>query len=150
MKLLRSFLPIVAFLAFTGAGCDIVDPSDDIAGYYDYAGSVRDEPGKSVNGQLDISRGFGHSEADVDLEWNYYEGGRRVLYIETVRTVPAYVTGSSVEFTVEGRLELSDGSSTDFRLEHDGRREGSRGLRGTWRLVTDLPSDDSGTFTARR
>ena len=50
---------------------------------------------------------------------------------------------------VEGQLEVGAGQYRDFRLTHEGRRSG-RSLRGTWRLVTDLPSDDAGTFTARR
>jgi hypothetical protein len=153
MHLLRSRIPIVALTAILFAGCDLaLDPRDDFTGYYDYAGTVFDAPGYSVNGQLDISRGYGYgSDAEVELEWNFYEGGRRVLYVETTRSVPARTySDGSIEFTVEGSLQLSNGSWTDFRLTHDGQRDGSRGLRGRWRLVTDLPSDDSGTFTARR
>jgi hypothetical protein len=151
MHQIRSRLPFIAAAAVLLGGCDLaLDPADDIAGYYDYAGVVYDSPGHSVNGQLNISRGFS-SDADVDLEWNFYEGSRRVVHVETTRSVPAQVySDGRVRFTVEGRLELDDGSYTDFRLIHDGRRDGRRGLRGTWRLETDLPSDDSGSFSAMR
>ncbi len=153
MTLLRSRILTVALAAVTLGGCDLaLDPRDDISGYYDYAGSVYDAPGHSVNGQLDISRGYGaSSDADLHLQWNFYEGSRRVLFVETTRTVPVDVrSDGTIRFEVEGQLRLSDGGYTDFRLIHEGRREGSRGLRGTWRLITDLPSDDSGPFTATR
>jgi hypothetical protein len=36
-----------------------------------------------------------------------------------------------------------------FTLSHDGWLQG-RTITGDWRLVTELPTDDSGSFTARR
>lgn len=145
-----SRLALLAILPLTLAGCDVLGPQDDLSGYYDYAGTVYDSPGHSVNGQLDIRQGY-TSNADVDVDWNFYEGSQRVVHVVTSRTVPAVVQGDgTIRFTVEGRLQLSDGSYTDFTLTHDGRRSGTRGLKGTWRLLTDLPSDDSGSFTATR
>ncbi|MEO5510619.1 MAG: hypothetical protein ABIV28_08955 [Longimicrobiales bacterium] len=153
MPLSRLRLPFlaVALATLTVGGCDLaLDPRDDISGYYDYAGDVYDSPGFSVNGQLDISRPYSYG-SEIDLDWNFYEGSRRVLHVETTRAVPAEVDiDGALRFTVEGSLQLSDGSWTDFRLTHTGRREDHRSLRGTWRLTTDLPSDDSGTFSARR
>ena len=153
MQLFRSnrlTLPFVFLTAFAASACDIVGVDDDLLGYYDYAGTVYDEPGRSVNGQLDITGTYGRA-ADVDVQWNFYEGSQRVVHVESARRVPATISSDGrIRFTVEGQLQLSNGSYTNFTLTHDGRRSGSRGLRGTWRLVTDLPSDDSGTFTATR
>jgi hypothetical protein len=152
MQLLRSKLPFALVTAVLLGGCDLaLDPRDDLEGFYDYAGTVYGSPGFSVNGQLDIDQGYRTgSDADAELDWNFYEGSRRVVRIETVRTVPVYVGHDGrFDFTVEGRLEVGSGQYRDFRLTHDGYRDG-RTLRGTWRLVTDLPSDDRGNFSARR
>jgi hypothetical protein len=156
MQLIRSrfhsFIPLALLFTSTAfsAGCDALGPAEDLAGFYDYAGTVYDSPGRSVNGQLNITRPFGN-EADVDVDWNFYEGGQRVVHVETSRTVPAqFESDGDIRWTVEGSLQLNDGSFTNFTLTHEGHRSGSRGLKGTWRLQTDLPSDDSGTFTATR
>jgi hypothetical protein len=144
-----SFVPLAAVLAVS-TGCDALGPNEDLAGFYNYAGTVYNSPGRSVNGQLNITRPFGN-EADVDVDWNFYEGSQRVVHVESSRDVPAQILNDgTIRFTVEGSLQLSDGTFTNFTLTHDGRRSGSRGLKGTWRLLTDLPSDDSGTFTASR
>lgn len=153
MHLLRSRTPLLAVLAVvavTAGGCDILGPNADLAGYYNYAGTVYNSPGHSVNGQLDISGQYSNS-ADIGVDWNFYEGGQRIVHVQTTRSVPADIrSDGSILFTVDGRLQLADGTLTNFTLTHEGRRSGTRGLTGTWRLVTDLPSDDSGNFTATR
>ena len=138
-----------SLLALGLAGCDLaLGYDDDIGGFYDYAGTVRDAPGYSVNGQLYIdhrSRRNGY----LDMEWFMYEGSRRILEIED-RSVPVTIDSNGrVRFTITGDLRLSDGGWTYFRLVHDGRVSG-RTLRGNWELITDLPSTDRGTFSASR
>ena len=151
MTLRRLQITFTALAAMAAGGCDLsLDPlRDDITGYYDYAGTVYDSPGHSVNGQIDIVRQYGHS-ADVQVEWNFYEGSRRIVHIESLNSVPAEIrSDGTIRFTVEGELELDGGGWSDFELTHDGRLDG-RTLRGSWRLRTDLPSDDRGSFNARR
>ena len=149
MNLLRSKALMMAGAVMLG-GCDLaLDPGEQLSGFYDYAGTVYGEPGFSVNGQMDIRETY-RDDADAEIEWNYYEGSRRVVAIETIRAVPVDIDyDGRFRFVVEGQLDLGNGQYRDFRLVHDGQRSG-RSLRGTWRLTTDLPSDDSGTFTARR
>ena len=149
MKLLRSKALMMAGAVALG-GCDLaLDPGEQLSGFYDYAGTVYGEPGFSVNGQMDIRQSY-RDAADAEIEWNFYEGSRRVVAIETVRAVPVdFDYNDRFHFEVEGQLEVGSGQYRDFRLIHDGERSG-RSLRGTWRLITDLPSDDAGTFTARR
>ncbi|MGH7506822.1 MAG: hypothetical protein ACRELX_14290 [Longimicrobiales bacterium] len=127
---------------------DVFGPGDRFEGFYNYAGTVNDEFGDVVVGSIRITRARG-DRAYVDIDWEYLDRGSSVIRIESDRSAIADIDGDGrIEFDFEGDLFI-DGGITYFRLSHDGWLNG-RTLTGDWRLETDLPTDDRGTFTARR
>lgn len=133
------------------AGCD-----DDIygigrhdfEGVYSYAGTVDNELGDVVVGEIVITRQRG-SRALVTLEWSYLDQGVEIVTISTDRPADAELwSDGRIRFDFEGDLFMDD-DVVSFRLEHDGRLENGT-LTGFWRLTTGLPTDDTGTFTASR
>ena len=149
----RIFKPITwatPLLAVALAACENPYGYDDyIEGFYDYAGTVYDAPGYSVNGQMYVNQSTSRREADAELEWYMYEGSRAIVQIESGYVPMTMYSDGRVRWVVTGEMQLSDGDWVDFRLEHDGRVRGGT-IRGTWELTTDLPSTDRSTFTASR
>lgn len=139
----------VPFFALALGGCELpLDWDDDVGGWYSYAGTVHDEPGFSVNGELYISRGYG-SSAYADVEWHMLEGSQEIMDIRADDVPVDTDWGDHIRFTIEGDLQMADGRWRQFRLEHEGELNG-RTMKGTWELHTDVPSTDSGRFSASR
>ena len=150
----RASLPIAALLPLLLlAGCrdySIYDPDGRryVEGYYSYAGTVAGRPGHTVSGEIVITRQY-RGEAEVDIDWTYYDRGEPLFRITSrIPAVAEIDRRGGIWFEFEGDLFLY-GRRTWFRLTHDGWVEG-RTIYGDWRLDTDLPSTDRGSFTARR
>jgi hypothetical protein len=140
----------VAVLPFLGAcEADFLGVGmRDFEGVYSYAGTVDEALGDVVVGDLVITRQR-HDHAEVTIDWSYFDGGVEVVNIATAEPATAELWADGrIRFDFEGDL-LTNGRVVPFRLEHDGELHGGR-LTGYWRLTTDLPTDDSGTFTAQR
>lgn len=144
---MRAALLLTAVLLL--AGCDdVFGPDRDFEGFYSYAGTVDDAAGDFVAGDIRIFDERRRS-ARVDIDWEYFDAGDPILRIRSDRPALADIDSDGrIFFEFEGDLFI-DGEVTWFRLTHRGRIRG-RTLTGTWRLETDLPTDDRGTFTARR
>jgi hypothetical protein len=143
-------LLLVALLL--SAGCsdyDVFGPGGrDFEGFYDYTGDVDEHFADEVNGEIIVSRQYG-DRAEVVIDWTYYESGAPLFRIRTDRAAIADLDRyGNISFDFEGELFLY-GRTTWFRLSHDGRLDG-RTIYGDWRLRTDLPSTDIGSFSARR
>lgn len=128
--------------------CDLTGYDEDISGFYSYAGNVYNSPGYSVIGDIYIDH-RSRRTAYADIEWFMLEGTRTILEVEDNNVPVTIDSDGRIRFDVVGDMQLSDGGWTDFRLEHEGR-VGSRTMRGSWELITDLPSTDRGSFTASR
>lgn len=134
------------------AGCsdyDVYGPDrHDFEGYYTYAGTVEGRFGHTVTGEIVITRQY-RGEADVSIDWTYWEHGEPIFRIVTDYPAVADLDRDGyITFDFEGELYLH-GRPAWFRLTHDGRLSG-RTIYGEWRLRTDLPSTDYGSFTATR
>jgi hypothetical protein len=134
------------------AGCsdyDVIGPGGrNLEGSYSYAGAVDDHFGHTIAGDLVITRQFG-DRADVSIDWIYYERGQPIFEIRTDRPAVADLDRyGRIYFEFEGEMFLH-GDIVWFRLIHDGRLD-HQSLHGEWRLQTDLPTTDRGSFTARR
>lgn len=142
---------VLALALLPLAGCDWdfygVDRRD-FEGVYNLAGTVDGELGDAVVGSLTITRQRG-GRADVTIDWSYLDRGDEIIRIETDTPAEADLDGDGdIDFEFVGELFI-DGEWWPFRLTHDGRLRGNT-MNGFWRLTTDLPTDDSGSFTARR
>jgi len=140
----------VAVLPFLG-GCEadfLGIGMRDFEGVYSYAGTVDDALGDVVIGGFVITRQR-HDHAEVTIDWSYLDQGVEVVSIATELPATAELWADGrIRFDFEGDL-VTNGRVVRFRLEHDGElRAGT--MTGYWRLSTGLPTDDSGTFTARR
>lgn len=144
-------LAIVLIAALVLPACDrwdVVGPGRGFEGDYTYAGTVDHEFGDAVIGSLFITRQRG-GRAYVDIDWEYLDRGVSVIRIVSDEAAIADIDRDGfIAFDFEGDLFI-DGARTFFRLTHDGRLRG-RTLTGEWRLDTDLPTNDRGTFTAHR
>lgn len=134
------------------AGCrdyDVFGPGGrNFEGFYSYAGTVDDRFGHTIAGEIIITRQYG-GRADVEIDWIYYERGQPIFEIRSDRPAVADLDRyGRISFEFEGELFLY-GDPVWFTLSHDGRLEG-RSLFGEWRLRTDLPTTDYGSFTASR
>ena len=141
-----------ALLALPLAGCtrwDVFGVGDrDFEGYYAYAGTVDGIVGDAVIGSFTVTQQRG-GRASVAIDWEYLERGQTVIQITTDQPADARLSGDGrITFDFEGDLYLGD-DVVRFRLEHDGRLRGNT-MTGFWRLSTDLPTDDGGSFTASR
>jgi hypothetical protein len=136
-------------LLFTACDDDFFGPDDDrFEGYYQYAGTVDDAVGDYVNGSVWIDRQR-RGTAEVSIDWEYFDRGVSVVRIRSDQPAIADIDEDGrIEFEFQGDLFL-DGEVTYFRLVHRGRLRG-RTVTGEWWLETDLPTDDAGSFTARR
>ena len=130
-------------------GChDVFGPDDRFEGFYTYAGTVDDAVGDAVVGSIWIDDER-RNTAEVTIDWEYLDLGESVLRIRSDRAAIAEVDRDGfIEFEFQGDLFI-DGEVAFFRLIHVGRLRG-RTLTGDWHLETDLPTNDRGSFTARR
>ncbi len=150
---MRRATPIfIALLLPLVAGCHdygIFGPGyRDFEGYYTYVGVVENQFGHTVAGEVVVSRQYG-DRADVAIDWTYYDRGEPLFRIRTDRPAVADIDrDGDIRFDFEGNLSLY-GQRVWFRLTHDGYLSG-RTIRGDWRLRTDLPTTDYGSFEARR
>jgi hypothetical protein len=150
MLAMRAALLLSAsLLLLTGCDDDHFGPEDDwFEGYYQYAGTVEDAAGDVVAGSVWIDRQR-RGTAEVSIDWEYFDRGLSVVRIRSDQPAIADIDGDDrIEFEFQGDLFL-DGEVAFFRLIHVGRLHG-RTLTGDWWLETDLPTDDRGSFTARR
>ena len=140
-----------ALLALPLAGCtrwDVFGVDRDFEGYYSYAGTVDGIVGDAVIGSFTVTRQRA-GRASVAIDWEYLERGTSVIQITTNQPADARLSSDGrITFDFEGDLYLGN-DVVRFRLEHDGRLRGGT-MTGFWRLTTDLPTDDGGSFTAQR
>ena len=144
--------PVLAILllpALAGCHVDFLDTDHrNFEGFYSYAGTVDDAAGDAVIGDFTITRQRG-DRAQVAIDWIYLDNGEEIIHITTDSPAIADIDSDGrIYFEFEGNLITDDGT-VHFRLEHDGRLR-NRTMTGFWRLVTGLPTDDTGTFTAHR
>jgi hypothetical protein len=145
---MRAALLLSAALLLTGCDDDIFGPDRDFEGFYSYAGTVDDASGDFVAGDIWIDDERSRT-ARVSIDWEYFDRGEAILRIRSDRSAIADIDEDGwISFEFEGDLFI-DGEVTYFRLWHRGRIHG-RTITGDWHLETDLPTDDGGTFTARR
>jgi hypothetical protein len=146
----RAALLTAALLVLTGCNdYGIFGPGGRrFEGYYTYAGAVEGRFGHTVAGELIIGDTYG-GRADVSIDWTYYEHGDPIFRIRTDYPAVADLDSDGyIEFDFDGELFLY-GQPVWFRLSHEGRLSG-RTIYGDWRLRTDLPTTDYGSFTATR
>jgi hypothetical protein len=149
---MRAMRTAALLLVLPLAACnswDVFGPGDrDFEGYYSYAGTVDGVVGDAVLGSFTVTRQRGRS-AEVAIDWEYLEQNETIIHITTDRAADARISSDGrITFDFEGDLFIG-GDVVRFRLEHDGRLRGNT-MTGYWRLTTDLPTDDAGSFTARR
>jgi hypothetical protein len=138
---------LVLFLA--ACDYDVYGPGRrGMEGRYTLAGTVDGRFGHNVVGTIDIRHDRG-SSAEVWIDWRYLDRIGTVLRIDTDYPARARVSRSGrIDFEFDGDIRI-DGRRVWFTLRHDGRWD--RGvIRGSWRLETDLPTTDRGSFTASR
>ena len=120
----------------------------DFEGFYSYAGTVDDAAGDAVVGTITVTRQRG-STALVSIEWTYLDNGEPIIEITTDSPAVADLGPDGlIEFEFEGDLFIDEDVVT-FSLRHEGRLRG-RTMTGFWDFATGLPTDDAGSFTARR
>ncbi len=120
----------------------------DFEGFYTYAGTVDDAFGDAVAGTMTVTRQR-VGRADVSIEWRYLDGGVETVRITTDRAAVADIFSDGwIEFEFRGDL-FTDNRIADFHLTHEGYLRADR-ITGSWRLITDLPTTDHGSFIAER
>jgi hypothetical protein len=139
----------LAILPLAACDWDVYGVDDrDFEGVYNLAGTVDGELGDAIVGSFTITRQRG-GRADVTIDWSYLDRGEEIIRIETDSPAEADLDRDGyIDFEFVGDLFI-DGEWWAFRLTHDGRLRGNT-LNGFWRLTTELPTDDAGSFTARR
>jgi hypothetical protein len=147
---MRRALLIPAFVLLASAcSDDVFGPGRGFEGSYSYDGTVNGRPGHFIEGDFRITRVRGNT-AEVTIDWEYFDQGFSVVRIQS--DVPAIADIDSfgnIRFDFEGDLFI-EGRRVFFRLEHDGQLNNNSTIFGTWRLETELPTTDRGSFTARR
>jgi hypothetical protein len=147
MRALCAVAAAATLIAATGCG-DVLGYDSDFEGFYSYAGTVDGLSSHSVVGNVTITRQRGN-RARVAIDWEYLDRSQTVVHITTDAAADAFLDDNGrIYFDFEGDLFV-DGRTVFFTLSHDGWLQG-RTITGDWRLVTELPTDDSGSFTARR
>jgi hypothetical protein len=139
---LAAALPLAACGDIYGVG------GRDFEGFYSYAGTVDDTFGDAVAGTVTVTRQRGN-RADVSIDWSYLDGGIETVRITTDSPAEAIIRSDGwIEFEFTGDLFLQH-STVFFRLTHEGQLRRNR-ITGDWRLVTELPTTDRGSFIAER
>ena len=149
MRAVRILPAIILPLLTACSGDGIFGIRDyDFEGFYSYAGTVDDAAGDAVVGNVTITRQRG-STALVSIAWTYLDNGEPIIEITTDSPAVADLGPDGlIEFEFEGDLFIED-KVVDFYLRHEGRLRG-RTLTGIWEFDTGLPTNDAGSFTARR
>ncbi|MGH7502527.1 MAG: hypothetical protein ACREL7_12310 [Longimicrobiales bacterium] len=143
------FVLALAFLPVTACHWDAFGiDGRDFEGVYSLAGTVDGELGDAIVGTITVTRQRG-GRADVTVDWSYLDRGVEIIHITTDTPAEADLdSDGDIDFEFFGDL-LIDGEYWGFQLTHEGRLRGGT-MHGFWRLTTDLPTDDSGSFTADR